>query len=224
MFHTVLGPGQIPRRHRSVFRAPRWRGGDMRRLRTGIGRRQRSRSVAFKIWYSQAGTPHVKARLEHDAQSRTATLHLEQNVPPTPGQALKKPMPIPLRTALIGKQTGTEVAPERLILLDEPQQSITFDNVDEPPLLSINRDFSAPIMLHAERRPGELEQPCPIRHRPVRPLRGDAGADAARAGRRRARRAGGSRARRRGQSVRRCSPTRWTPPSRARRSCFRAKA
>jgi aminopeptidase N len=31
------------------------------------------------------------------------------------------------------------------------------DNVTEPPLLSINRDFSAPIVLQAERGPGELE-------------------------------------------------------------------
>src|SRR6185295_16986183 len=30
---------------------------------------------AFKIWYSQAGTPQVEARLEHDASTKTATLH-----------------------------------------------------------------------------------------------------------------------------------------------------
>src|SRR5215213_4267547 len=52
----------------------------------------------FKIWYSQAGTPRVSARLVHDAASRTAALHLEQRVDPTPGQPLKQPMPIPLRT------------------------------------------------------------------------------------------------------------------------------
>ena len=32
----------------------------------------------FKIWYSQAGTPKVHARLEHDAGTKTATLQLEQ--------------------------------------------------------------------------------------------------------------------------------------------------
>ena len=40
----------------------------------------------FKIWYSQAGTPKVRARLEHDPEAKTATLHLEQHVDPTPGQ------------------------------------------------------------------------------------------------------------------------------------------
>ena len=112
---------------------------------------------AFKIWYSQAGTPKVSARLEHDAEQRTATLHLAQTVPPTPGQSDKKPMPIPLRTALIGSVSGGEIAPERLIVLDGPEQSIRFDDVSEPPLLSINRTFSAPVIVDAQRAPEELE-------------------------------------------------------------------
>jgi aminopeptidase N len=112
----------------------------------------------FKIWYSQAGTPQVKARLEHDPASAKATLHLEQHEAPTPGQPVKQPMPIPLKTALIGDQSGAEIAPERLILLDRPSQSITFENVTEPPLLSINRGFSAPVIMQTARKPGELER------------------------------------------------------------------
>jgi aminopeptidase N len=113
---------------------------------------------AFKIWYSQAGTPKVRVRLEHDAAGKTATLHLEQHEDPTPGQPVKEPMPIPLKTALIGEQSGAEICPERLIVLDQPSQSVVFENVTEPPLLSINRDFSAPVVLTAERRPDELER------------------------------------------------------------------
>jgi aminopeptidase N len=112
----------------------------------------------FKIWYSQAGTPKVRARLEHDAETKTATLHLEQHVDPTPGQPVKKAMPLPLRTALIGSESGHEICPERLIVLEQPRQSFTFGNVTEPPLLSINRSFSAPIVLDAERAPDELER------------------------------------------------------------------
>jgi aminopeptidase N len=113
---------------------------------------------AFKVWYGQAGTPKVKARLEHDAAAGRATLHLEQHEDPTPGQPVKRPMPIPLRTALIGETSGVPVVDERLIILDQAQQSVTFDNVDEPPLLSVNRNFSAPVIVNAERRPGELER------------------------------------------------------------------
>src|SRR5436190_2007659 len=112
----------------------------------------------FKIWYSQAGTPRVTARLEHDSAAKTATLHLEQRVEPTAGQPAKQPMPIPLKTALIGEGSGHEICPERLIVVDQPRQSVTFDNVIETPLLSINRDFSAPVIVTAERRPHELER------------------------------------------------------------------
>src|SRR3954447_2770891 len=113
---------------------------------------------AFKIWYSQAGTPRVFARLEHDRAGKSATLHLQQHVDPTPGQPVKQPMPIPLRTTLVGEQTGAEICPEQLIVLDQPRQSVTFENVAETPLLSINRNFSAPVIVTAERRPGELER------------------------------------------------------------------
>jgi aminopeptidase N len=113
---------------------------------------------AFKIWYSQAGTPVVEAHVDYDAGSGTATLELEQRVAPTPGQPDKKPMPIPLRTALIGEQSGAEIASEQLILLDEPRQTVRFDGVTEAPLLSINRGFSAPVIVRAQRSPHALER------------------------------------------------------------------
>ena len=111
---------------------------------------------AFQLWYSQAGTPLVRARLSRDGTS--ATLRLGQSVPPTPGQPVKQPMPIPLRTALIGADSGREITPERLILLDTAEQEVRFEGVAETPLLSINRGFSAPIIVEAERAPGELER------------------------------------------------------------------
>jgi aminopeptidase N len=112
----------------------------------------------FKIWYSQAGTPKVRARLDYDPVAQTATLHLEQHEDPTPGQPVKQPMPIPLKTALIGKQSGAEIAAERLIVLDQPSQSVTLEGVTETPLLSINRNFSAPVVLTADRKADELER------------------------------------------------------------------
>jgi aminopeptidase N len=110
----------------------------------------------FKTWYSQAGTPKVHARLEQD--NGHAALHLSQQVPPTPGQPVKTPMAIPLRTALIGEKSGDEIAPERLILLDEPQARVELGPIEEPALLSINRGFSAPVIIEVSRRPGELEK------------------------------------------------------------------
>jgi aminopeptidase N len=112
----------------------------------------------FRLWYSQAGTPKVSARLEHDPASASAVLHLAQSIPDTPGQSEKSPMVLPLKTSLIGRDSGEAVGEERLIMLDRQESSISFFGIDEPPLLSINRDFSAPILLEVVRGPGELER------------------------------------------------------------------
>ncbi|MGH6706408.1 MAG: DUF3458 domain-containing protein, partial [Sphingomicrobium sp.] len=112
----------------------------------------------FRLWYSQAGTPKVRARVEHDPVSSTATLMLSQSIPDTPGQSDKRPMLLPLKTALIGADSGASLGDERLVLLDRDEERVTFEGVTEPPLLSINRNFSAPILIDVERRAGELER------------------------------------------------------------------
>jgi aminopeptidase N len=67
-------------------------------------------------------------------------------------------MVLPLKTALIGADSGAAQGEERLVLLEEPTASIRFEGVTERPLLSINRDFSAPVLIDVERRAGELER------------------------------------------------------------------
>src|SRR5204862_14782 len=71
----------------------------------------------FRAWYSQAGTPRVKASIAHEGGK--ARIRLEQSTPPTPGQPVKQPLPIPLRLALFGAESGTKHA-DRLVLLDQP--------------------------------------------------------------------------------------------------------
>jgi len=158
MFHTVLGPDKFRAGTDLYFDR---NDGEAATCDDFVAALEDGSGVdlePFKIWYGQAGTPKVHARLQHDAEAKTATLHLEQHVDPTPGQPIKKPMPIPLRTALIGRDSGHEICPERLVVLDQPKQSITFENVTETPLLSINRNFSAPIIIEADRGADELER------------------------------------------------------------------
>jgi aminopeptidase N len=158
MFHTVLGAEKFRKGTDLYFERHDGEAATcddfVKALEDGSG----EDLSAFKIWYSQAGTPKVFARLDHDAAARRATLYLEQHENPTPGQPAKQPMPIPLKTALIGEESGAEICPERLIIFDQAQQSVTFDNVTETPLLSINRQFSAPVVLSADRKAGELER------------------------------------------------------------------
>jgi len=56
----------------------------------------------FERWYSQAGTPIVKASTRYDAASQTFELTLAQSCPATPGQPKKLPFHIPVTVGLLG--------------------------------------------------------------------------------------------------------------------------
>lgn len=109
----------------------------------------------FRLWYGQAGTPRVEARLSHEPETKSATLTLRQSVPDTPGQAGKLPMVLPLRTALFDRQSGARIE-EQLLLLTQQEQSFHFAGVNAPPVLSINRGFSAPVIVEVPREADEL--------------------------------------------------------------------
>ncbi|KQM71480.1 aminopeptidase N [Sphingomonas sp. Leaf20] len=110
----------------------------------------------FRLWYSQAGTPRVTARLAHDAAAARATLTLTQHIPATPGQPDKQPMVLPLLVRLFGADTGAPLAEERLVMLDTATDQVIFENVRERPILSINRGFSAPAIVDSDRSPSDL--------------------------------------------------------------------
>jgi aminopeptidase N len=107
----------------------------------------------FRLWYEQAGTPRVRAKFSQE--DGAARLLLSQEVPPTPGQPVKRPMPIPLRVALFAKGSGEKVA-EQLILHDKPQDEAVFSAVRDEVVLSINRGFSAPVIIETERSAADL--------------------------------------------------------------------
>ena len=113
--------------------------------------------AAFKRWYSQAGTPRLKAEGAFDAAARTYTLTLSQSCPATPGQDEKLPFVIPVSMGLLGQdgaslplQLSGESAPmgtSRVLVLTEPVQSFTFVDIDAEPVPSLLREFSAPVVL-----------------------------------------------------------------------------
>ncbi|RPE72763.1 alanyl aminopeptidase [Tibeticola sediminis] len=128
----------------------------------------------FMRWYSQAGTPHVSAETHFDPAARRWTLKLSQSCPPTPGQPHKEPFVIPVRLALFDRdgqplplrvsadagaaaETTGEAAPlERLLVLTEREQTFHFDGLDAPPVPSLLRGFSAPIVLDFDYTDEEL--------------------------------------------------------------------
>ena len=111
----------------------------------------------FKRWYSQAGTPRLRSSGSYDAAAKTYTLSFDQSCAATPGQASKEPFVIPVSLGLVSSngaalplQVQGQVAAEaqnHLLVLTQASESITFVNVAEPPVPSILRGFSAPVLL-----------------------------------------------------------------------------
>lgn len=105
----------------------------------------------FKLWYSQAGTPEVKATTHYDEGARAYDLTLTQFIPDTPGQADKKDMHIPIAVGLLDKD-GNELISSgtKLLNLNKKTETFRFENINEKPVPSILRGFSAPIKLKTD--------------------------------------------------------------------------
>ncbi|MCW5203875.1 aminopeptidase N [Desulfobulbus sp. US4] len=108
----------------------------------------------FKRWYSQAGTPTVTVSQDYNPATQEYTLTAEQSCPDTPDQQAKDKQPflMPLCIGLLDSKgqdielhlhdEGRNNGP--LVLRQEKQQ-FRFTGVEERPVLSMNRNFSAPI-------------------------------------------------------------------------------
>jgi aminopeptidase N len=121
---------------------------------------------AFAAWYAQAGTPRLRVASSFDPAARRFTLDLAQHTPPTPGQPSKQPLPIPVRLALFdaaGQRLPLRLTDEpaargteRVLLLDSAKARFVFEDIDAPPVPSLLRGFSAPVVLERDQDPQEL--------------------------------------------------------------------
>lgn len=113
----------------------------------------------FKHWYSQAGTPRVKAESAFDAAAGTYTLTLSQSCAAGPGQTGKQPFVIPVALGLLdadgrdcplrlaGEAEAASVNASRTVVLTQASQSFVFTGISAEPVPSILRGFSAPVVL-----------------------------------------------------------------------------
>ena len=125
-----------------------------------------ARLDGFGRWYSQAGTPRVVVSGSHDAAAQRFRLELRQSCPATPGQPDKAPLHIPFAIGLLGPDgrdlplrpsAGCVQAVRRIesqggqitavLDLTEPVQVFEFDGIAAPPVLSLLRNFSAPVIV-----------------------------------------------------------------------------
>ena len=107
-------------------------------------------------WYDQAGTPFLEASMHYDAEAKTCTLKFVQMCPDTPESNHKKPFLIPVAMGLLdenGKdiplqlEGGEALGTTHVLQVTETAQNFTFVHVDEQPLPSLLRGFSAPVRL-----------------------------------------------------------------------------
>lgn len=108
----------------------------------------------FMRWYDQAGTPQVE--VTSSFEDNTLTLTLTQSCPPTPECQEKQPFHIPIRIALFDKSGQSLTLEHDILELREAQQSFTFTDIKAHPIISLLRDFSAPIKLKHDLSQEEL--------------------------------------------------------------------
>ena len=109
----------------------------------------------FIDWYRQPGTPVVSGHQNYDSAAQTLTITLSQQTRHVSGFDAPKPLPIPVATALFDKESGKIIA-ERMLLLDQAKQTFTFEGVSAEPVVSLLRDFSAPVQLNYDYQDEDL--------------------------------------------------------------------
>jgi len=117
----------------------------------------------FRRWYSQAGTPVLEAIETYNQDDKTLTLILKQSCEATPGQETKEPLHIPVKLGLLAADgsvakiciDGYE-ADEVILELIHQQQTFVFEQLDEKPVVSLLRGFSAPVVLKKQQGLKEL--------------------------------------------------------------------
>jgi aminopeptidase N len=124
----------------------------------------------FERWYSQSGTPVVECSGRYDAAKKTYTLTVRQSCPPTPGQPHKDPFVIPLAVGLVAKDgrdlalkvdarqvfAAPSTSTTAVLALTTAQQAFVFEGVEEPPVPSLLRGFSAPVHVRFDYSDAEL--------------------------------------------------------------------
>jgi len=107
----------------------------------------------FKRWYDQGGTPEVAVTSNYSKAERRYTLSFKQTCPPTPGQESKKPFLIPISLGLVGPLgedytlSDTGKLNGQIFELTKEEDQLVFENIDNEPIPSLLRGFSAPVKL-----------------------------------------------------------------------------
>ena len=126
---------------------------------------------ALDRWYSQPGTPVLDVAGHWSPGEGHYTLSCKQSYPALsddiPGAVTRQPVPIPIAVGLLNRQgqqlplqlLGEPSSPDastRTLMLTEEEGRFTFTGLEEAPIVSVLRNFSAPVKLRIDSSPEEL--------------------------------------------------------------------
>ncbi len=112
----------------------------------------------FKLWYSQSGTPEVDVQSVFDKAKKTLSVTLSQSFL-SPTQSAQKPYFFPFKLALINpsghecrleleSDEGQSLISQGILLISKEEETFVFKGIKEAPVLSLNRNFTAPVKVH----------------------------------------------------------------------------
>ena len=100
----------------------------------------------FERWYHQNGTPvlQVKESFNDGIYTLTLTQIMQESIDGNIQEAYY----YPLKMALIDNN-GTDIL-ERTLIISKNEENFSFKNLESRPILSLNRDYSAPVIIEQE--------------------------------------------------------------------------
>ncbi|MFN3586549.1 MAG: aminopeptidase N, partial [Moraxellaceae bacterium] len=162
MLHTVLGEERFRRGTDLYFSRHDGQAVTVEDFVAALGEGGGQDVSAFLQWYRQPGTPILHVRTEYDPARAQYRVHLRQELPEVPGYPAPACLPVPVRLALLAAD-GSEMqaihagvqSREHVLVQQEAATTHMFEGVHERPVLSVLRDFSAPVRLVHELSPAD---------------------------------------------------------------------
>ncbi len=112
----------------------------------------------FKLWYSQSGTPEVDVKTAFDKEAKIFSLTLAQSYF-SPTQTGQKPYFFPFKIGLLNRSghdnrlelasaEGQPLIDKGILLISKEEETFVFTGIKHEPIMSLNRNFSAPVKVH----------------------------------------------------------------------------
>ena len=120
----------------------------------------------YRRWYSQAGTPVLHLEDGYREDTKRWSIRVTQELPQTPDGSPKEPLTLPFSIGLLTRD-GQAIKPELPRPCEGPEATVMLDvrmadelfvlhGVNSRPVVSVLRDFSAPVKIELERSDEDL--------------------------------------------------------------------